>query len=827
VPPAAEARSLAPVKPIEPRRASQPELAAPDAPTASVDATTQAQTVSRAAPGSALLQPLTSAAAPRPEPAVAPCEAAAHEPEPSATEAAPDLEKITEEYVPLRAQLARPAASDETPPVPGPETLQAELLDRALDSAPQDMPPIPPDADEPTAEEAELLLADHELILDALPPQPGAVAAAADWLTAAPESEALNPLSGREMSRVVSGEITINSGPRTATPAAPEVSAPESTALPLTEATAAMHRAEDRDSLLSALARGAHSLLECVQIYVPRQGVLVGHFEIASGNINRQDVRRRRLATNVPSVVSRAMNEGSLYLGPIPDTDASATVMLSAGILSGEGIALIPVQIKGRSVCLLVGHDYDRPISARVRAPLARLADEAAHALARLIVQLKQHPAKKPVAPVAKVEVSWEALPREPPPGGRTFPARPELPPVSGTPAPPVSTPAPHDADTDRIPTVPGPSTTGRVAPGEPLGRIPTGPLQPALHRVPTGPIPDSPRPPMGPGEPVSQHAKGVPAGRRPVPPTGFQFDTVQPVAHIPALETRPEPSSATLPELIDELEAGGGSAEWAEGRLRSFGASAIAALMARFPGRLRVDRFAVHGTLPPISQCSAVLKALASFGRPVILALAPLFHSRDAEARFYVTYLLSELVYPEAVALLATRLQDKDPDVRRIAALTLGKFREMEQFPGVLLDLRADLHNPDPRPRRAAAEALAALGDGDSVPALVDMLADADQTVVEATVSSLVTLTKQDYARNEKKWRAWWERNNHRHRMEWLIDGLVHKAPDIRAAAITELDQLTGLSFDYSFDMPRREREAIRRRFVDWWAEIGIEMFR
>jgi HEAT repeat protein len=196
-------------------------------------------------------------------------------------------------------------------------------------------------------------------------------------------------------------------------------------------------------------------------------------------------------------------------------------------------------------------------------------------------------------------------------------------------------------------------------------------------------------------------------------------------------------------------------------------------------------------------------------------------------ETRFYVTYLLSELVYPEAVALLATRLQDKDNEVRRIAALTLGKFREMDQFPGVLLDLRADLQNPDPRPRRAAIEALAALGDAESVPPLIKLLADPDQVVVETAVNALVTLTKQDLARNEKRWQAWWERNSHRHRLEWLIDGLVHKAPDIRSAAIAELEQLTGLTFGYSFDMPRREREGIRRRFVDWWAEVGIEQFR
>jgi hypothetical protein len=582
--------------------------------------------------------------------------------------------------------------------------------------------------------------------------------------------------------------------------------------LPLAEAGPALVRAQSRDELLLTLARAVHQYLECVQVYLHRHGELQGQLELASGHFDSVHIRQRRLATDVPSIISRAIEDGSLYIGPVPVVDASASLLLAAGVLAGEGVVLAPVHLKGRNICLVVGHSYDRPIPPRVRIPIARLVQETALALARLIVRQKQTrvtpatepapalaPQPEPVAPAVpaespKVEVSWEALPPEPAEPWRVGASRPtpgSTDPISSEarPTPPVARvveprPAPGGAEKQ-------PHLTDTVVEEQPIRRVPTGPM----------------------------------------PRAGYVLDTVRsldsrsgPQAQRPGAS--PEPASASLPALIDELEAGGTSAQWAELQLRKLGATAIAALIGRFPGRLRHDRFA-RNALPPVTECSPVLKALASFGRGVIFALAPLFHHKDADVRYYVSYLMSELVYPEAVALLSTRLQDKDHDVRRIAAATLGKFRQMEQFPNVLLDLRADLSNPDPRPRRAAAEALAALGDGDSVPLLLDLLADPEQSVVESALNALVTLTKQDYARNEKKWRAWWERNNHRHRMEWLIEGLVHKAPDIRAATATELEQLTGLSFGYSFDMPRREREAIRRRFVDWWAEIGMEKFK
>ncbi|MCX7635658.1 MAG: hypothetical protein N2Z74_07945, partial [Syntrophales bacterium] len=93
---------------------------------------------------------------------------------------------------------------------------------------------------------------------------------------------------------------------------------------------------------------------------------------------------------------------------------------------------------------------------------------------------------------------------------------------------------------------------------------------------------------------------------------------------------------------------------------------------------------------------------------------------------------------------------------------------------------------------------------------------------VAEAARRALVLITKQDYGRRERAWRKWWEKNRHRHRIEWLLDGLAHSSSDIRFAASEELRRVTHENFGYHFDLPKREREEARRRWIAWWEHVG-----
>ena len=102
-------------------------------------------------------------------------------------------------------------------------------------------------------------------------------------------------------------------------------------------------------------------------------------------------------------------------------------------------------------------------------------------------------------------------------------------------------------------------------------------------------------------------------------------------------------------------------------------------------------------------------------------------------------------------------------------------------------------------------------------------MLRDRDEAVIEAAHRSLVVLTRQDFGVETRAWVDWWERNRHRHRVEWLIDGLVHGNGSIRAAAGLELEALTGFNFGYDPQLSAPQREEIRKRFLVWWADSGL----
>ena len=52
--------------------------------------------------------------------------------------------------------------------------------------------------------------------------------------------------------------------------------------------------------------------------------------------------------------------------------------------------------------------------------------------------------------------------------------------------------------------------------------------------------------------------------------------------------------------------------------------------------------------------------------------------------------------------------------------------------------------------------------------------------------------LTRQDFGTSARRWLSWAERHGDRHRIEWLIDGLLHSDEQLRSAAADELKALT-----------------------------------
>lgn len=122
------------------------------------------------------------------------------------------------------------------------------------------------------------------------------------------------------------------------------------------------------------------------------------------------------------------------------------------------------------------------------------------------------------------------------------------------------------------------------------------------------------------------------------------------------------------------------------------------------------------------------------------------------------------------------------------------------------------------------AIEALAEMRDGGVVRALIRHLDGeaGSRKVAAAARRGLVALTAQDFGMAQKPWQAWAEGHAEQHRVEWLLEGLAHKRPEIRMAAAEDLRPLAGESFGYAFNGPKREREAARQRFVAWWQGIS-----
>jgi hypothetical protein len=132
-----------------------------------------------------------------------------------------------------------------------------------------------------------------------------------------------------------------------------------------------------------------------------------------------------------------------------------------------------------------------------------------------------------------------------------------------------------------------------------------------------------------------------------------------------------------------------------------------------------------------------------------------------------------------------------------------------------------------EPRARRTLAiEALGEAREALGVQALIPLLDDPDNQVVNAVRGALVIMTRQDFGTASEKWRAWWGQNRERHRLEWLIDALMHEQAALRAAAGEELKTITKEYFGYYDDLPKRERERAQSRYREWWNSVGRVRF-
>ena len=227
------------------------------------------------------------------------------------------------------------------------------------------------------------------------------------------ELEALEPPVKR-LTRARSGSIDLNSVDVPGPPLEPQATVLVDRYYPLelADAAAAMREARDLDRLLLALAMGTHAFCDHVSIYlhVPAQTALLGQLTLDRGQLDQTRVREQTISLGIPSFVSRLVSRGQIYIGPPPDVGPSVQVLRDTGVLSARDLLVVPVIFEQETFCVILGHSYARALPEKIGQKLARLALEAAVALAHQSTALTLVPAPPPVEP--------------PPPPPRDLPVR-------------------------------------------------------------------------------------------------------------------------------------------------------------------------------------------------------------------------------------------------------------------------------------------------------------------------------------------------------------------------------------------------------------------
>ena len=327
-----------------------------------------------------------------------------------------------------------------------------------------------------------------------------------------------------------------------------------------------------------------------------------------------------------------------------------------------------------------------------------------------------------------------------------------------------------------------------------------------------------------------------VPASRRPQPsePPPERPTKREVPRHADTMESDTPSIIVEMDESIEGAVRGLGqvgpdSAEAEIAQIVALGEQALPVLTRDFPGLLWFDRSRPHRRLPRGRDVSAVARAIAAFGDRAVPYLIPVLDHDGADERFYATLLASEFRHPMLVEPLGRRVFDRD---ERTAALAVDVLRMQRRFSGPLQDviegLRAEARVPrsDVHKRVAATRALGALRDVGSLELFVQLLESDKPKLVQESLRSLVALTKQDFGENIAKWESWVEQNGHRHRIEWLIDALLHADEKLRAEAGEELKRLTQEYYGYHPALPKRDREVAQRKYRDWWSAEGQKRF-
>jgi hypothetical protein len=267
----------------------------------------------------------------------------------------------------------------------------------------------------------------------------------------------------------------------------------------------------------------------------------------------------------------------------------------------------------------------------------------------------------------------------------------------------------------------------------------------------------------------------------------------------------------------IRGIAAGGGNLA----DLRAMGEPALLRLAAQFPGPLEVLRRDLRA-LPPPSAHGPLIRTSILLGADFVPHLVDLFDHPSPDVRFYAAFVFQELRDPRAMRPLSELAFDTSGDVRVISMRVLETYSRVQGFADAVRVVRAQLDSTNRTRQLYAARAVGTLRDIDGIPKLVDMLSSRDRFVQEAALESLCSITGQQLGLKPHRWKTWYQENEHRHRIEWIIESLRHRDVPVRRWAADELTRVTGHREPFSAMGDKKARDIAALAWTEWWEQRG-----
>jgi hypothetical protein len=171
-----------------------------------------------------------------------------------------------------------------------------------------------------------------------------------------------------------------------------------------------------------------------------------------------------------------------------------------------------------------------------------------------------------------------------------------------------------------------------------------------------------------------------------------------------------------------------------------------------------------------------------------------------------------------DRVGTLLSAARLGDPAARRAALRRLSRHVLDPRVLAFRHALSKKAEHAEPAIAAGALAALAELRDKNAVPTIAELLEGKSEEVAAAAHEALVTLTCEDLGFKAKRWLEWWTKMGSRPRVEWLLEGLAHRTPELRLLASSELHDISHEYFGYHHDLPERDREEARQRWIAWW---------